>query len=51
VPEVVPGDLLLFPSYLLHEVPANEGAPRVSLSFNAIPNRLTSWGYRIHFSG
>lgn len=50
VPEVVPGDMLLFPSYLLHEVPPNEGATRISLSFNAIPDRLTSWGYRIRFS-
>jgi uncharacterized protein (TIGR02466 family) len=41
------GDLLLFPSYLLHEVPVNQGAVRVSLSFNAIPQRLDAWGYGI----
>ncbi len=45
VPQV--GDLLLFPSYLLHEVPVNQGAVRVSLSFNAIPERLDAWGYGI----
>ena len=44
-PEV--GDLVLFPSYLMHAVPPNEGARRVTLSFNAIPARLDSWGYTI----
>ena len=47
-PEV--GDLILFPSHLLHEVPVNQGELRVSLAFNAIPNRLDSWGYGISFS-
>jgi uncharacterized protein (TIGR02466 family) len=41
------GDLILFPSYLLHEVPTNQGAVRISLSFNAIPQRLDAWGYGI----
>ena len=50
-PEPQPGDLLLFPSYLLHAVPPNAGERRVSLSFNAIPTRLDSWGYTIAFSG
>ena len=50
-PAPAPGDLLLFPSYLLHAVPPNQGARRITLSFNAIPTRLDSWGYRIGFSG
>ena len=50
VPEVAPGDLVLFPSFLLHEVPTNQGERRVTLSFNAVPERLKSWGYEIQFS-
>lgn len=50
-PQPEPGDLVLFPSYLLHAVPPNPGARRITLSFNAIPTRLDSWGYRISFSG
>lgn len=46
-----PGDLVLFPSYLLHAVPANPGERRITLSFNAIPTRLDAWGYRVSFSG
>jgi len=49
-PETKPGDLVLFPSYLLHEVPANQGGQRISLAFNAIPERLDSWGYTISLS-
>jgi uncharacterized protein (TIGR02466 family) len=45
------GDLVLFPSYLLHEVPLNRGGLRITLAFNAIPNRLDSWGYTIRFAG
>ena len=48
-PVPAPGDLLLFPSYLLHEVPVNRGGLRVTLSFNAIPHRLDSWGYALSF--
>jgi hypothetical protein len=44
-----PGDLLLFPSYLLHEVPVNLGGERVTLAFNAIPDRLDAWGYAVGF--
>lgn len=44
------GDLLLFPSYLLHEVPVNRGATRFTLAFNAIPQRLDAWGYAVSFS-
>ena len=46
-----PGDLLLFPSYVLHAVPPNQGEKRITLAFNAIPSRLDSWGYLIKFSG
>lgn len=50
-PAPAPGDLILFPSYLLHAVPPNQGQRRITLSFNAIPTRLDSWGYSIGFSG
>lgn len=50
MPEVAAGDLVLFPSYLLHEVPRNAGGVRVTLAFNAIPRRLDSWGYAIGFT-
>ncbi|MDP9097300.1 MAG: 2OG-Fe(II) oxygenase family protein [Pseudomonadota bacterium] len=46
-PEIGVGDLILFPSYLLHEVPRNQGGQRITLAFNAIPDRLDSWGYTI----
>jgi uncharacterized protein (TIGR02466 family) len=46
-----PGDMVLFPSYLMHAVPPNQGERRITLSFNAIPARLDSWGYVIGFSG
>ena len=49
-PAVASGDLILFPSYLLHEVPPNRGGLRVTLAFNAIPSRLESWGYGISLS-
>ena len=50
-PPPQPGDLVLFPSYLMHAVPPNQGARRITLSFNAIPVRLDSWGYVIRFGG
>lgn len=50
MPSVSPGDLILFPSYLLHEVPRNEGDTRITLAFNALPQRLNSWGYSIGFT-
>lgn len=43
------GDMILFPSYMLHAVPKNEGKRRVSIAFNALPNRLKSWDYAITF--
>jgi Putative 2OG-Fe(II) oxygenase len=46
-----PGDVVLFPSYLMHAVPPNPGERRITMSFNAIPTRLDSWGYTISFSG
>ncbi len=50
-PPPQPGDLVLFPSYLMHAVPPNPGPRRITLSFNAIPTRLDSWGYTVGFSG
>ena len=50
-PAPLPGDMVLFPSYLLHAVPPNEGNRRVTLAFNAIPAQLNSWGYAVRFSG
>lgn len=50
-PAPQPGDLLLFPSYLLHAVPHNPGERRITLAFNAIPARVDSWGYVVRFSG
>jgi hypothetical protein len=50
-PTPQPGDMVLFPSYLMHAVPPNQGERRITLSFNAIPSRLDSWGYAIGFNG
>jgi uncharacterized protein (TIGR02466 family) len=49
-PQPEPGDLVLFPSYLMHAVPPNPGERRITLAMNAIPARLDSWGYSIQFS-
>jgi hypothetical protein len=49
-PAPAPGDLVLFPSYVLHAVPPNQGERRITLSFNAIPGGLDSWGYTVKFS-
>ena len=49
-PEPEPGDLVLFPSYLMHAVPPNAGDRRITLALNAIPTRLDSWGYSLKFS-
>lgn len=43
------GDLLLFPSYMLHAVPRNEGRERISIAMNALPERLKSWDYEVSF--
>jgi uncharacterized protein (TIGR02466 family) len=50
-PQPEPGDLVLFPSYLMHAVPPNPGPLRITLAFNAIPTHIDSWGYRIAFNG
>jgi hypothetical protein len=50
-PAPEPGDMVLFPSYLMHAVPPNPGQRRISMAFNAIPAQLDSWGYRILFNG
>jgi len=50
-PQPEPGDLLLFPSFLLHAVPHNPGPRRITMALNAIPTRLDSWGYRVAFGG
>jgi uncharacterized protein (TIGR02466 family) len=49
-PAPEPGDLVLFPSYLLHAVPPNQGERRITLSFNAVPSQLDSWGYVVRFA-
>lgn len=48
-PAPAPGDMVIFPSYLMHAVPPNRGERRITLAFNAIPARLDSWGYVISF--
>ena len=50
-PAPEPGDLVLFPSYLMHAVPPNQGERRITLSFNAVPTRLNSWGYVLRLGG
>jgi hypothetical protein len=50
-PAPQPGDIVFFPSYLMHAVPTNPGERRITMSFNAIPTGLDSWGYKISFSG
>ena len=50
-PAPQPGDLLMFPSYVMHAVPPNRGERRITLAMNAIPTRLDSWGYVVGFSG
>jgi hypothetical protein len=50
-PAPLPGDMVLFPSYLMHAVPPNPGERRISMAFNAIPTRLDSWGYAVSFAG
>jgi hypothetical protein len=41
---------VLFPSYLYHEVPRNQGEQRMTIAFNAMPDHLDCWGYRISFA-
>jgi uncharacterized protein (TIGR02466 family) len=50
VPRAMPGDMLIYPSYLIHGVPPNEGGQRITVALNAIPDQLNSQGYRIRFA-
>jgi len=50
-PAPEPGDLILFPSYVMHAVPPNQGPRRITLAINAMPSHLNSWGYVIRFNG
>jgi Putative 2OG-Fe(II) oxygenase len=50
-PQPEPGDVVFFPSYLMHAVPQNTGPRRITMAFNAIPTHLDSWGYKIAFTG
>jgi uncharacterized protein (TIGR02466 family) len=49
-PQPQAGDIVLFPSFLMHAVPPNQGERRITMAFNAIPVRLDSWGYAVSFS-
>lgn len=49
VPDIEAGDVVLYPSHMLHGVPPNEGGQRITLAFNAIPDQLDSLGYKIRF--
>jgi hypothetical protein len=48
-PAPSPGDLVLFPSYLMHAVPPNPGERRISMAFNAVPARLEAFGETLSF--
>ena len=48
--EINRGDMILFPSYLLHAVTPNEGEERITVALNAMPNRLKSWDYEVRFA-
>ncbi len=49
-PAMRPGDAVFFPSYLLHEVPPNQGGERITIALNSLPERVDSWGYSVRFS-
>lgn len=49
VPQLGAGDMVLFPSYMLHEVPPNRGGRRMTMAFNALPDKFDSWGYEVRF--
>ncbi len=48
-PDLKAGDMILFPSHMMHAVPRNQGNERVSVAFNAVPTRINSWGYELGF--
>lgn len=48
---IVEGDILLFPSYLIHDVPTNNSIEnRITIAFNALPKELNQQGYVIRFN-
>src|SRR4029077_9601080 len=49
-PAPEPGDMVLFPSFLMHAVPPNKGERRITLSFNSLPTKLDSWGYVVNLN-
>lgn len=49
-PPMAAGDAILFPSYLLHEVPPHDGVERVTIALNSLPERIDSWGYAVRFA-
>lgn len=50
IPETMQLDMILFPSYIKHSVDKMEiDAKRITLSFNAIPNKLSNGPYDIEF--
>lgn len=49
--DVNQGDMVLFPSYMLHAVPENQGGERITIAFNALPESIRSWDYAVRFSG
>ncbi|CAO4140870.1 putative 2OG-Fe(II) oxygenase [Methylorubrum aminovorans] len=46
---VDPGDAVLFPSFLTHHVPEVIGKERITVAFNAIPEKIDCSGYVIRF--
>lgn len=42
--------MILFPSYVMHAVPPNQGPRRITLAINALPTQLDSWGYVVKFA-
>lgn len=45
---IQPGDLLLFPSYIVHSVPPNPSdEDRVTIAFNAVPRYMRAHNYTI----
>lgn len=50
IPETTQLDMILFPSYIKHSVDLMEvDGERVTLSFNAVPNKLSNGPYDIEF--
>lgn len=47
--ETTVGDLVLFPSYLMHHVPINASGTRFTVAFNSVPRNLYHEGYELGF--